>query len=113
MNKFLEKQIDYILNRLEKAGANKDTEWTVNLSVYDDDALRVLRPDEKWDGGADEHRKMMGYVSAVVRNKYPKISVNLIEIKLVEYQLYLKANGLDDTPGERSKYITLKTNGKC
>ena len=56
---------------------------------------------------------MMGYVSAVVRNKYPKINVNLIEIKLVEYQLYLKANGLDDNPAERAKYITLKTNGKC
>lgn len=69
MNKFLEKQIDYILNRLEKAGANKDTEWTVNLSVYDDDALRVLRPNEVWKNGADEHRKMMGYVSAVFLKK--------------------------------------------
>ena len=81
--------------------------------MYDDDALRVLRSEEKWENGADEHRKMMSYVSAVVRNKYPKINVNLIEIKLVEYQLYLKANGLDDNPTERAKYITLKTNGKC
>lgn len=112
MNKTLEKQIDYILERLRSSGANKDTEWTVNLSVYDDESLKALRPNEVWEGGADEHRKLMGYVSAVVRQKYPKITVNLVEIRLADYQLWLKVNNLEDNAGERSKYITLKTNGQ-
>ena len=113
MNNTLERQIDYILERLRSNGANKDTDWTINLSVYDDDALRELRPKEVWVDGADEHRKMMGYVSAVINRKYPKINVNLVEIKLADYQLYLKVNGLVDSEGERAKYITLKTNGQA
>ena len=112
MNKTIERQIDYILKRLKDSGATADTEWTVNLSVYDDESLKALRPTEVWEGGAEEHRKLMGYASAVIRRQYPKINVNLVEIRLADYQLWLKVNNLEDNAGERAKYIPLKTNGQ-
>lgn len=112
MNKTLEKQIDFILERLRLSDANENSEFTINLSVYDDEALRELRPQEVWANGAEEHRKMMKYVSAVINRKYPKMKVNLVEIKLADYQLWLKANGLIDDEALRAKYITLKTNGQ-
>ena len=110
--KNIERQIDYIMERLKESGANPDSEWTINFSVYDDDALRTLRPTEDWNGGAEEHRKMMGYARAVINSKYPKINVNLVEIKLDEYLQYLAENGIQDNEGKRAKYISLKTNGQ-
>lgn len=108
----MKKQTEYILARFRAAGFTADTLAKITLTTYaDDDALKLFRPDEHWDGGAAEHKAAMQSVRAELLKHYPKLDIALVEIDVGEYAQWLAENGRQDSPAQRAEFGARKNGG--
>lgn len=109
MNNEYEKMLNNFLARYDELKKRFGKPFIVKLTIYqDDEALKLFRPNETWQGGAAEHAKIM-YKLALEAQKQHGVQVELVEIDTQKYFSWLAEEGLSDSPANRAAYISVQT----